>query len=52
MDVEEGKKENRSQNLLQLSLNEFLSVYETQQLYMVQDVFPEMLGTEEINVLV
>ncbi|ELU08556.1 hypothetical protein CAPTEDRAFT_211217 [Capitella teleta] len=44
VDVEVGKKENRSQELLHLTLKDFLAVYDSRELYMVQDILPEMMG--------
>ena len=42
---EDGKKETREANVLEMTLKEFLEVYESQQMYMVQHVHEEMKGS-------
>ena len=49
VDVEAGKKENRSLSMKQISLAKFLQVYKQSEVYLVQDVQPAMKGCYRIN---
>ena len=44
VDVEAGKKENRSLDMKKVSLAKFLDVYKQSEIYLVQDIPPAMKG--------
>ena len=44
MECEGGKKENRTGSSMEMTLKKFIQVYKEENIYMVQDVYPEMRG--------
>ncbi len=44
VEVETGKKENRSAGMDVMTMSQFLERYQKNNIYMVQDVLPEMMG--------